>query len=45
MLGWFPEAVSTQAGALDAPAPSSKFFNLERLIVVCAVTLGVFTAL
>ena len=39
MLGWFPEPVSTQAGALDAPAPSSKFFNLQWLIVVCAVTL------
>src|SRR5690348_7237672 len=40
MLGWFSEAVSTQAGASDAPAPSSKFFNLEWLIVICALTLG-----
>jgi len=41
MLGWFPVAVSTQAGASDAPAPSSRLFNLEWLIVACAVTLGI----
>ncbi|HMF26527.1 MAG TPA: EAL domain-containing protein [Pseudolabrys sp.] len=29
------------AGASDASAPSPKFFSPERLIIVCAVTLGI----
>jgi diguanylate cyclase (GGDEF)-like protein/PAS domain S-box-containing protein len=42
MLRWFPKSVSARGtGASDAPAPSSKFFSPERLIIVCAITLAI----
>src|SRR6476646_5786770 len=42
MPGWLTRLMSAQfARASDTAAPTSKFFNPERMIFVCAVTLAI----